>query len=110
MGALTTALADADPGPRALTWAREYVRNFVSMMRNLVPRHWSEQTIIALVMQARNNSITCYTKPGLFGRHLTTREGDRDERPPVAGRYVRVKMIAPRAPFAPAGAPGELRL
>ncbi|MGA8224294.1 MAG: FAD-dependent oxidoreductase [Candidatus Acidiferrales bacterium] len=215
MGALTTALADADRGPRPLTWAIEYAKNIGSMLRNLVPRHWSEQTIIALVMQARNNSITCYTKRGLFGRHLTTKQGagepapvwipmahqavrriakrirgvafgcwndvfnipmtahllggcvigdsaetgvidayhrvyghpglhvvcgaavtanpgvnpaltitamseramafwpnkgEADQRPPVTAPYVRLNLIAPRAPLVPAGAPGELRL
>jgi cholesterol oxidase len=81
MGLLATVLADADLGPRILTWAREVWRNRGSMLRNLSMRHWSEQTIIALVMQTHDNSITCYTKPGLFGRRLTSKQGIGEPNP-----------------------------
>ena len=81
MGLLTTALADGDRGPRLLTWLREMARHPVSMARNLSMRHWSEQTIIALVMQTRDNSITCFTKPALFGRRLTSKQGIGEPNP-----------------------------
>ncbi len=84
MGFLTTALADGDGRSRQLTWLREMGRHPVAMVRNLSLRHWSEQTIIALVMQTRDNSITCYTKPGLFGlfgRRLTSRQGHGEPNP-----------------------------
>ncbi|MEY2570859.1 MAG: cholesterol oxidase, partial [Acidimicrobiaceae bacterium] len=68
MGLLTTALADGGGRSRPLTWAKEVVHHPVMMLRNLSMRRWSEQTIIALVMQTRDNSITCYTKRGLLGR------------------------------------------
>jgi cholesterol oxidase len=92
MGALTTALADANLGNRRLTWAREFARDFVPMLRNLVLRHWSEQTIIALVMQARDNSITCYRKRGLLGFRLTSKCGGGEPAPvwiPVGHEAVR---------------------
>jgi cholesterol oxidase len=44
-------------------------------------RRWSEQTIIALVMQARDNSITCYTRRTLLGRRLTSRQGYGEPNP-----------------------------
>ena len=81
MGNLTTALADADRGSRPLTWAREYAKNLLTMWRNLNLRHWSEQTIIALVMQARDNSITCFRKRGLFGYRLSSKRGAGDPAP-----------------------------
>jgi cholesterol oxidase len=84
MGFLTTALADGDGRSRQLTWLREMGRHPVAMVRNLSLRHWSEQTIIALVMQTRDNSITCYTKPGLFGlfgRRLTSKQGHGEPNP-----------------------------
>ncbi len=81
MGLLTTALADGDNGPRALTWAREAARQPVAMLRNLSMRRWSEQTIIALVMQTRDNSITCFTRKGLFGRRLTSKQGHGEPNP-----------------------------
>lgn len=92
LGLLATALADGDRGPRLLTWAREFIRNFGSMCRATVLRHWSEQTIIALTMQTRDNSLTCYTKRGIFGRRLTSKQGIGDSNPtwiPVAHQAVR---------------------
>ncbi|MCU1374240.1 MAG: family oxidoreductase [Actinomycetia bacterium] len=76
MGLLTTALADGG-GSRLRTWAAEVVRQPVAMVRNLSMRHWSEQTIIALVMQTRDNSITCFTKR----RRLTSRQGHGEPNP-----------------------------
>jgi len=87
MGLLTTALADGGGRSRLLTWLREMSRHPVAMARNLSMRHWSEQTIIALVMQTKDNSITCYTKPGLLGRfglsgrRLTSKQGHGEPNP-----------------------------
>lgn len=81
MGLLTTALADGDGTSRFRTWAREVGRHPVSMLRNLSMRHWSEQVIALLVMQARDNSITCITKRGLWGRHLTSEQGHGEPNP-----------------------------
>ena len=81
MGMLSTALADGDRTPRALGWLAELRRNPVGVVRNMSLRKWSEQTIIALVMQTRDNSITCYTKPGLFGRRLTSKQGHGEPNP-----------------------------
>ena len=84
MGLLTTALADGGPGGRRArlrSWGREVARQPVTMLRNLSMRRWSEQTIIALVMQTRDNSITCFTKPGLFGRRLTSKQGHGEPNP-----------------------------
>ena len=92
LGILATALADGDRGPRLLTWAREFIRNLGSMCRAMVLRHWSEQTIIALVMQTRDNSLTCYTKRSLLGRRLTTKQGVGEPNPawiPIAHDAVR---------------------
>ena len=38
------------------------------MLRLLNPRQWSERTMIALVMQHLDNSITTFTKRGKLGR------------------------------------------
>lgn len=93
MGLLTTALADGGAGPRPLHWLREASRHPVMLLRNLSMRHWSEQTIIALVMQTRDNSITSYTKRGLLGRRkLTSRPGHGEPNPtwiPVGHEAVR---------------------
>ena len=94
MGGLTTALVDGDgPLPRPVAWLREARRAGIDGVRNLSLRRWSEQTIIALVMQTRDNSITCTTKPGLFGRRrLTTTQGIGEPNPrwlPVGHDVVR---------------------
>ena len=92
MGLLGTALADGDRGPRPLAWLREVARHPAMVARDLSLRHWSEQTIIALVMQTRDNSITCFLKRGLLGRRLTSKPGHGEPNPtwiPVAHDVVR---------------------
>src|ERR1019366_6146082 len=71
MGLLTTALADGGGRSRLLTWVLAVMRHPLMMARNLSMHRWSEQTIVALVMQTRDNSMTCYMRAGLFGRRLT---------------------------------------
>lgn len=92
MGLLATALADGGGPSRIASWAREMARNPLMTLRSLSLRHWSEQTIVALVMQPRDNSMTCYTRRGLFGRRLTTRQGHGEPNPtwiPVGHEVVR---------------------
>jgi cholesterol oxidase len=105
MGLLTTALADGDGRSRPLTWLGQVARHPGTFLRNLSMRRWSEQTIIALVMQTRDNSITCYTKPGFFGRRrLTSKQGHGEPNPtwiPVGHEAVR--RVADRIGGFPGG-------
>jgi cholesterol oxidase len=104
MGLLTTALADGDGRSRLLTWAREVLRHPVMLARNLSMHRWSEQTIAALVMQTTENSMTCYTKPGLCGRRLTSKQGHGEPNPtwiPIG--HDAVRRIAKRIGGFPAG-------
>jgi cholesterol oxidase len=104
MGLLTTALADAGGHARPLTWLAEVIRHPVMLVRNLSMRRWSEQTIIALVMQTRDNSITCFTKAGLWGRRLTSKQGHGEPNPtwiPVG--HDAVRRIARRIKGFPGG-------
>ena len=97
MGLLTTALADGGGRARPLTWLSEVVGHPVMMLRNLSMRRWSEQTIIALVMQTRDNSITCYTKKGLFRRRLTSKQGHGEPNPTwIPAGHDAVRRIATR--------------
>jgi cholesterol oxidase len=92
MGLLATALADGGGRSRLLTWAGEVLRHPVMMARNLSMHRWSEQTIATLVMQPRDNSLTCYTTSGLFGRRLSSRQGHGEPNPtwiPVGHDVVR---------------------
>ena len=104
MGLLTTALADGGGRSRPLTWLAEVIRHPVMLVRNLSLRHWSEQTIIALVMQTRDNSITCFTKPGLRGRRLTSRQGHGEPNPTwIPTGHDAVRRIARRIKGFPGG-------
>ena len=82
MGLLMTVLVDAQEGrARWRLGLRELVRNRRDLRKLFDSRHWSERTIALLVMQSLDNSLTTYTKRGLFGRRLTTRQGDGDPNP-----------------------------
>ncbi|WP_410573997.1 GMC oxidoreductase [Amycolatopsis sp. cmx-4-61] len=76
LGLLATVLVDAAPGRRRwVLGLRELWRSRRDLLRIHNPRHWSERMIGLLVMQSLDNSVTTYTKRGLFGRRMTTRQG-----------------------------------
>ena len=94
MGLLSTALTDG--GGRAARWralAVEVARRPVRAVRRLSVRRWSQRTVIALVMQSLDNSLTVSGTRGRLGRwHLTTRHGHGAPSPswiPVANDAVR---------------------
>ncbi len=93
MGLMATALVDGDRRPRWLAWIAANLRSLgTTLAATSSLRHWSEQTIIALVMQTRDNSITCYTRRGLFGRRLTSKQGHGEPNPswiPIGHEAVR---------------------
>jgi cholesterol oxidase len=104
MGLLTTALADGGGRSRPLTWLGEVARHPVMFLRNLSMRRWSEQTIIALVMQTRDNSITCTTTRGLFGRRLTSTQGHGEPNPTwIPTGHEAVRRISERIDGFPGG-------
>jgi cholesterol oxidase len=49
--------------------------------RSLSVRRWSERTVIALVMQHSDNSITVGRRRGLFGWRLTSKQGHGEPNP-----------------------------
>jgi cholesterol oxidase len=78
MGLLTTVLPPpAAPGKKRWPgWLAELSRNLGKVKHLLWLRRWSERTIILLVMQSLDNSLTTYTKRTIFGRRkMTTRQG-----------------------------------
>ncbi|MFE9684921.1 GMC oxidoreductase [Streptomyces sp. NPDC006285] len=61
---------------RVLAWLANAVRHPSRMVRSLSNRRWSERTIIGLVMQSLDNSLTTYLKPKGAGKGLlTARQG-----------------------------------
>ncbi|MFF7812127.1 GMC oxidoreductase [Streptomyces roseolus] len=61
---------------RVRNWALHMARHPLLALRSLSNRRWSERTIIGLVMQSLDNSLTTYRKPGGLGKGLlTARQG-----------------------------------
>ncbi|QZY29850.1 GMC oxidoreductase [Nocardioides coralli] len=93
MALLQTVLTDGEgPLPRWRTWLRELwvERRSVRDLYDL--RHWSERTVIALVMQSLDNSITTFPQRTPLGWRLSSRQGHGRPNPtwiPAANEAVR---------------------
>jgi cholesterol oxidase len=95
MSLMQTVLTDGDgPESRVKVWAKEMWKEKRSLFDLYDFKHWSERTVIALVMQTLDNSITTYGKKSkLTGRwHMTSKQGHGEPNPtwiPVANDAVR---------------------
>ncbi len=95
MAMLQTVLTDGDgPEPRWRTWLREMWIERKNVANLYDFKHWSERTVVALVMQTLDNSITTYPKriPGTKKWRLTSRQGHGEPNPtwiPMANKVVR---------------------
>jgi cholesterol oxidase len=115
MGLLQTLMTDG-AGPtgtdvprwkQLLESARKDPRGILRMLN---PRHWSERTVIALVMQHLDNSITTFTKRGKLGfRRYSSKQGHGEPNPtwiPVGNEVTR--RIAKKIDGVAGGTWGEL--
>jgi cholesterol oxidase len=94
MGALATILVDGGGSmPRPVRFLVEAARHPSVFLRSLSQYRWSERTVIALVMQSRDNSLQVSGRRGLFGgRSLTSRQGHGEPNPtwiPLGQRSIR---------------------
>ena len=111
MSLMQTVLTDGDgPTARWRTWLRELWVQRRSVFDLYDVRHWSERTVIALVMQTLDNSLTTYAKPipGTKKWRLTSRQGHGEPNPtwiPVANKVVR--MMADVMGGTPGGSIGD---
>jgi cholesterol oxidase len=95
MGLLSTVMTDGGGRtPRWLKWLGQVARHpghLASIYFGIW--HWSERTVIGLVMQTRDNSIIVYPKRTLFGRiKLSSKQGHGLPNPtwiPVANETIR---------------------
>ncbi|MFM9574656.1 GMC oxidoreductase [Streptomyces turgidiscabies] len=72
----------AEGSSRALGWLVNAARHPLLVLRSISNRHWSERTIIGLVMQSLDNSLTTYLKPKGAGKGLlTARQGHGSPNP-----------------------------
>ncbi|MFI6440994.1 GMC family oxidoreductase N-terminal domain-containing protein [Streptomyces sp. NPDC050759] len=66
----------AEGSSRVMAWLANAARHPLLVLRSLSNRRWSEKTIIGLVMQSLDNSLTTYLKPDGAGKGLlTARQG-----------------------------------
>jgi cholesterol oxidase len=94
MSLLQTVLTDGGGSiPRWQTWLREMGTQRKNLRRLYDLKHWSERTVIALVMQTEDNSITTFGRRDRLGRwRLGTRQGHGKPNPswiPVANEVAR---------------------
>ncbi|WP_310525719.1 GMC family oxidoreductase [Nocardioides sp.] len=82
MAMLQVVLTDGDGDePRWRTWLKESAKKVRNPWKFYDPMHWSERSVIALVMQAHDNSITTFPKKTPFGWLLSSRQGPGDPNP-----------------------------
>ncbi|MDR7087701.1 cholesterol oxidase [Aeromicrobium panaciterrae] len=110
MSLMQTVLTDGSSDKaRWRVWLREMwaQKRFLFKLYDL--RHWSERTIIALVMQTHDNSITTYTKRGITGRRkLTSKQGHGAPNPAfIEPGHRAVQMMAEEMGGTPGGTIGE---
>ncbi len=115
MGLLQTLMTDgAGPQgtdvPRWRQFLQQAGSNPRKLLRLLNPRRWSERTVIALVMQHLDNSITTFTHRTKLGvRRLTSKQGHGEPNPtwiPVGNEVTR--RIAEKIDGVAGGTWGEL--
>jgi cholesterol oxidase len=94
MGFIRTLLVDGGGAPRWLKFLGQAARHPTIILRGLSLKDWAKRTVIALVMQTADNSITVTEKRGLLGRRrLSAGLGEGEPNPtwiPVAHKAVRM--------------------
>ncbi len=110
MGLLSTHMTDGGGrAPRWLKWLGQVLRHPLATRRVLWLRGWSERTIIVLVMQAIDNSLTVRRRKGLLGERLVSAPGHGDPNPTwiPAGNEV-TRRLAKQIDGIPGGSVGEI--
>jgi cholesterol oxidase len=117
MGLLATILVPGDgPVPRPLRFLGQAVRRPVAFARSLSVHRWSERTVIGLVMQSLDNSLTVSPRRGLLGGvRLTSRQGHGEPNPTwIPSGHRALQRLAVRlgertgVPATPGGSLGEV--
>ncbi|WP_279575673.1 GMC family oxidoreductase [Actinomadura barringtoniae] len=114
MAGLQTLLIDGDgPGerhkPRILKFLREVARRPQDLAQLFDVRTWSERTVIALVMQTRDNSITLKPKRGSFGWDVRAGEGHGEPNPTwIPDGHEASRMLAEEVGGIAGGSWGDL--
>lgn len=105
---LNTTLVDGD-NHRFANWVLTNMRHPGALARTFNVRRASERTLMLLVMQDLDNSLTTYLKRGLFGMKMTSRQGRGQPNPnwiPAANDIAR--RVADKIDGDPRGLYGDV--
>jgi cholesterol oxidase len=109
MSLMQTVLSDEVPGKsRVAGWLKQLWVQRKQVLDLYDLKHWSERTVIALVMQTIDNSITTKGVKGPFGWRMTSEQGHGTPNPtyiPIA--YEAVRKLAEVMGGTPGGNIGE---
>ena len=110
IGLLQTVLSDGGgPVPRVFKTIGVALRHPAAFIRSLSVRHWSEKTVIALVMQTDDNSLELGSKRTIFGRQLTSRRGAGDPPPSwIPQGHEAIRLLADKIDGDPGGSIAEV--
>ncbi|WP_163508943.1 GMC family oxidoreductase [Fodinicola acaciae] len=110
MGMLQTLATDGDSDvPRWKQFLSFLGRHPIKTLRLFSVHRWSERTVILLVMQSVDNSLTTYTKRGLLGRKMTSRQGHGEPNPAfIPAAYQATSLAAEHMDGQAGGTWGEL--
>ena len=110
MGLLQTVMTDGkDSKSRRKMWLRTIISQPSLLIKIFDVRKWSERSVIALVMQNVDSSVTVKGKRGIFGWRLTSKNDDEHPNAtyiPAANEVVR--RIAAKHGGTPGGHIGDL--
>ncbi len=109
MGLLQTLLVDGGAG-RLRRWVAKIVRHPVAAARTVSVRRWSQRTVIALVMQALDNSLTLHYRRSWWGRRtLVAAPGHGDPNPSwIPAGNDAVRLLADEIGGVPGGSITEI--
>lgn len=97
MGFFSTLLVPGDAKSRVVTFLRQFFARPFTLLRAVVPRGWSERTIIALVMQTRDNSLDVSAKRTRRGWKLTSKQGHGEPNPSwIPGGHAAIHAMTKR--------------
>jgi cholesterol oxidase len=117
MGLLATIMVDGGGRtPRSMRFVGQAFRHPVTFLRATSVRHWSQRSIIGLVMQSRDNSITVSGRRRLTGGiGLTSTKGHGESNPTwIPPGHRAVRQMTERledstgVPAMPGGSLGEI--
>jgi cholesterol oxidase len=110
MGLLQTLATDGDSDvPRWKQFLSHLGKHPVKSLQMFSVRRWSERTVILLVMQSVDNSLTTFTKRGLLGRRMTSKQGHGEPNPAfIPAAYKATELAAEHMDGQAGGTWGEL--